>query len=169
MADKAKSSTPDYDNNMNGAQMNAGYTTSSGDPSGNPYPYNQHNTSFGGPSGNPYPNNPYYPPPHQAMQSTNNTAVVTHQPAVVTLPVIQEVPDQMALAVFVTIFCCFPLGIGAIMKAKRSREALDCNDHHGALDLANSSRRLSMMAILCGIIIIVPSVIYNTMRIQGRF
>ncbi|XP_005112919.1 proline-rich transmembrane protein 1 isoform X3 [Aplysia californica] len=152
---------------MNGAQMNAGYTTSSGDPSGNPYPYNQHNTSFGGPSGNPYPYNPYYPPP-QAMQSTNNTAVVTHQPAVVTQPVIQQVPDRMGLAIFVTLCCFWPLGIVAIMKASESRSALNHNDFVAANKHAESSKRLSLISIGCGVVSLIIVIVCVAVFFSNR-
>ncbi|KAH9488913.1 hypothetical protein Btru_058646 [Bulinus truncatus] len=83
--------------------------------------------------------------PYGYAQPAYGNTVVTQQP----IPVYNQVavvPDNMAMAIF-AIFCCWPLGIAAIMKASDSRTALARNDIPSAIANANDARRYSWMGI----------------------
>ncbi|KAK7099372.1 proline-rich transmembrane protein 1-like isoform X2 [Littorina saxatilis] len=160
-----------------GGDYNAGYAPPQGDQGGYPPAQNPQ----GGQPGN-YPAQPGYPPgygagygqyppqqqggfnpgqhqpgQHQQYQYQQNTVVMT-QPTQQGM-IINNVPDNMGLAIFTTICCCWPLGIVAIMRAQESRRALDRGDMLSAGTLSAESRRYSMWAIAGGCVSIVIAVI----------
>ncbi|BFZ16186.1 hypothetical protein BsWGS_19225 [Bradybaena similaris] len=91
-------------------------------------------------------------------QSTYGNTVIVSQPQPATI-LATTVPDNFGLAVFATICCFWPLGIFAIMKASDSRAALGRGDLSSALISANESRRLSLISIGVGILVIIGVII----------
>ncbi|PVD33584.1 hypothetical protein C0Q70_04841 [Pomacea canaliculata] len=96
--------------------------------------------------------------PQQGYSYNHNSAVVVTQP-VTAVPVVNSVPDNMGLAIFTTICCCWPIGLFAIMKASQSRTALASGDTQRAQNLSQESRRLSLVAIAFGCVAIVIVII----------
>jgi hypothetical protein len=63
------------------------------------------------------------------------------------------VPNYMTQAILVTVFCCLPLGIMSIMKAKEVNKRLLANDYAGALEASNSNKTLLWIGCLSGLAI----------------
>ncbi|XP_041366661.1 proline-rich transmembrane protein 1-like isoform X2 [Gigantopelta aegis] len=97
-----------------------------------------------------------YPAQNQyGMQQQN---VVVTQPYPNTMMVNGPVPDYMGLALFATICCCWPLGIVAILRAQEARRAAERGDPMNGHQLAGSSKRLSIIAIACGVLFLIPAI-----------
>nr|KAG5687442.1 hypothetical protein BaRGS_030344 [Batillaria attramentaria] len=72
---------------------------------------------------------------------------------------VNTVPDNMGLAIFTTICCCWPLGLIAIMRAQEARRAVDRGDLGAASTYSQESRRYSLFAIAGGCVSIVIAII----------
>ncbi|XP_025084748.1 proline-rich transmembrane protein 1-like isoform X1 [Pomacea canaliculata] len=117
-------------------------------------------------------NQPGYPQQRYAVQpqqgySYNHSTVIVTQP-VAAVPVVHSVPDNMGLAIFTTLCCCWPIGLFAIMKASESRTALESGDIQRAQTLSQESRRLSLFSIIGGIVSIVIFIIAAVFSITNR-
>ncbi|XP_025084743.1 proline-rich transmembrane protein 1-like isoform X1 [Pomacea canaliculata] len=110
---------------------------------------------------------PGYTVQPQQGHSYNHSAVVVTQP-VAAIPVVNSVTDNMGLAIFTTICCCWPIGLFAIMKASESRTALASGDFQRAQTLSQESRRLSLFSIAGGCVSIVIVIIAVVVSITNR-
>ena len=106
---------------------------------------------------------PPYPPPPGGYVNQGASPPVFAQPVgqpqivYVQSPVISEneAPDHLVLAILVTIFCCWPLGIVGIIKSNECRSARQRGDRDAALRLGSEAKKFSLIAIGCGIAIFV--------------
>ncbi|XP_041366662.1 uncharacterized protein LOC121381419 [Gigantopelta aegis] len=98
-----------------------------------------------------------YPAYAAQSYSAQNEYVVVTQPYPNAITINVPVPDYTRLAIFATIFCCLPLGIFAILRAQDARRAAARDDPVIGIQLAGSSKRLSIIAIACGILLLVPA------------
>ena len=74
----------------------------------------------------------------------------------------QEAPDHLAMAILVTICCCLPFGIVAILKANECRNARNRGDRENALQYGREAKKFSLVGLGCGIgIIVVILAIYG--------
>ncbi|XP_067654300.1 proline-rich transmembrane protein 1-like [Haliotis asinina] len=96
--------------------------------------------------------------PQQFGMQQQSTVVVA-QPGINYAAVHTNAPDNMGLAIFATICCCWPLGIVAIMRASEARQALNQGDVNGSILLSAQSRRMSLWAIACGCILLVVIIV----------
>ena len=84
---------------------------------------------------------------------------VVGQPQVIYVqaPVISEneAPDHLVMAILVTICCCLPLGIVAILKSTECRSARMRGDRDNALFYGREAKKFSMIGLGCGIALIV--------------
>ena len=84
---------------------------------------------------------------------------VVRQPGVVYVqaPIIpeHEAPDYLCMAILVTMCCCLPLGIVAVIKANQCRSARLRGDRKNALLNGRDARKFSLIGLGCGIAIIV--------------
>lgn len=71
---------------------------------------------------------------------------------------VNVVPDNMGMAIFTTILCCWPLGLVAIMRAQESRRAMERGDIATAMRMSTEARRYSVWAIIAGCITIAFSI-----------
>lgn len=63
-------------------------------------------------------------------------------------------PDNyLALSILATIFCCWPLGIPAIVNAARVDKYWREGDNQSAADASNKAKRWTIIAALAGIVI----------------
>ncbi|PVD33590.1 hypothetical protein C0Q70_04847 [Pomacea canaliculata] len=102
----------------------------------------------------------------QSYTSNQSTVVVTQPVAAV--PVVHSVQDNMGLAIFTTICCCWPIGLFAIMRASESRTALASGDFQRAQTLSQESRRFSLFAIAGGCVSIVIVIVAVVVTITNR-
>lgn len=105
-----------------------------------------------------YGQQPAYNQQPYGFQSQQQQTVVVSQPTAGGM-VVNSVQDNMGLAIFTTICCCWPLGLIAIMRAQESRRALERGDFPAASTFSQESRRYSLFAIAGGCISIVIAII----------
>ncbi|XP_078313163.1 uncharacterized protein LOC111129272 [Crassostrea virginica] len=92
--------------------------------------------------------------PQQIQQSSNNVTVVTtggYQPAIVTTPVER---DWTVPAVLATLFCCFPIGICAIITAVNARNQYLSGDTEGGRRSSILAKRLTLSSVILGVVLI---------------
>jgi hypothetical protein len=89
--------------------------------------------------------------PGMAYQQPMTTVVVT--PAVPNPP-----PDHLIFNIIMTIFCCWPIGIFAIMKSMACRDAAYRGDGQRAEQLSKDAKRLGYWTMGVGIGFIVVTV-----------
>lgn len=82
------------------------------------------------------------------------TVVVAGGPRLVNPP-----PDNMIFNILVTIFCCWPIGIFAIMKSLSCRDAINRGDQSQAQTLSREAKRLGFWTLGVGIAFVVLSVV----------
>jgi hypothetical protein len=93
---------------------------------------------------------PYYPPPQF------NAGVP---------PTLPSVPNYMTQAILVTLFCCIPVGIVAIIRANEVNKKLGAGDYAGAVQASNSAKSMCWWAVGAGIAF---SILW-TMHNLGKF
>ncbi|KAJ8023552.1 Proline rich transmembrane protein 1B [Holothuria leucospilota] len=69
--------------------------------------------------------------------------------------------DYLIPAILVTIFCCLPLGIVAIVKSTEVRRRIDSGDIDGAVESSKAARMWTISALICGIVILVLVIVVN--------
>ena len=89
--------------------------------------------------------------------TTPSGGIVYTQPgiaptAVVVTPVMVNPPaDHMIFNIMMTVFCCWPIGIFAIMRSMACRDAVHRGDQSNAMRLSKEARRLGLWALGAGI------------------
>ena len=95
------------------------------------------------PQGQPYRQPVYQQPPYQ--QPPYQQPVYQPAPAV---------ESHMGEAIFVTLFCCMPLGIVAIIFASQVSSAVNCGDIQGAQRSSKIAHTLAMTSLGIGLVFI---------------
>ncbi|MBD2654841.1 MULTISPECIES: CD225/dispanin family protein [Synechocystis] len=67
----------------------------------------------------------------------------------------QNVPNYLAQSILVTLFCCLPLGIVAIIKASEVNSRLASGDYEGAVRASNEAKKFCWWSFGAGIIFVV--------------
>jgi hypothetical protein len=62
-------------------------------------------------------------------------------------------PSHLAPAILVTLFCCMPFGVVAIVYAAQSMGRAGAGDHAGALEAADKAKTWCWVAFLCGLVL----------------
>lgn len=105
----------------------------------------------------------------QPQQMTSNTTTVIMAGGV-TAPQQQIIrhapPSYMALSWITCLFCCWPLGIAAIISSSRVDSAISVGNFDEAQRESNKAKGYNIAAIICGIIIIVIIVIRFTVLVS---
>ena len=65
------------------------------------------------------------------------------------------VPNYLVQAILVTVFCCLPFGIVAIINAAQSSSKRDAGDHEGAMRAAQKSKQWCWIAVGAGVVVAV--------------
>ncbi|XP_013401965.1 proline-rich transmembrane protein 1 [Lingula anatina] len=129
----------------------------------------------GYPQGQPPQYDPAYPPQGQYYnpQAGAYNQPITGQPQIVVYQQqpAHNIPDQMGYAIFVTLCCCWPMGIMAIVKALASRDAIARGDLVEGKSKAEDAKRWSHWALGVGIafflIIVVFLIVFYTAIFPG--
>jgi hypothetical protein len=77
---------------------------------------------------------------------------------------LQSVPTYLVQAILVTLFCCRPFGIVAIVFAAQVNAKLAGGDYAGAVESSNRARTWCWVAFLCGL---VPTLLYMMLILLG--
>lgn len=67
----------------------------------------------------------------------------------------QGVNTYLTEAILVTLFCCWPLGIVAIVFAAQAKGKLDAGDYTGAAEVAQKAKSWCMVSLVLGLVAIV--------------
>ncbi len=71
------------------------------------------------------------------------------------------VENHLVAAILVTIFCCWPLGIVAIIKAAKVNGLVASGDVKGAQAASAEAAKWSKIAGITGVVVIILSIILN--------
>jgi hypothetical protein len=71
------------------------------------------------------------------------------------------VENYMTQAILVTLFCCTPLGIVGIFKARAVNKALERGDIAGAVAASESAKNFLLFGFIAGLLIIAASIVSN--------
>lgn len=77
-----------------------------------------------------------------------------------------EIPTYLVQSILVTLFCCQPFGIVAIVYAAQASGKLSSGDFHGAFVASNNAKKWCMIGFLLGII---PALITLSVMLSGGF
>ncbi|NEO63885.1 MAG: CD225/dispanin family protein [Moorea sp. SIO4G2] len=69
------------------------------------------------------------------------------------------VPNYLPQAILVTLFCCFPFGIVAIVYAAQVNTKLQAADYEGAVTASDNAKKWCWISFISGAIILVLYVI----------
>ncbi|XP_011668734.2 transmembrane protein 233-like [Strongylocentrotus purpuratus] len=67
--------------------------------------------------------------------------------------------DHLFFALFVTIFCCLPIGIVALIKSIQVKDKYKEGDYEGSLEASKSTKNWSIAGVIIGIIMLVICII----------
>lgn len=68
---------------------------------------------------------------------------------------VAHVPNYLVWAILVTIFCCLPFGIPAIVYAAKVNGKLECGDYAGALEASKNAKTWIWVAFIVGLLFII--------------
>ena len=66
----------------------------------------------------------------------------------------QHIPNYLVQAILVTIFCCLPLGIAAIIFAAQVNGKVAAGDITGAQSASRTARALVIVSVVAGVVVI---------------
>lgn len=66
---------------------------------------------------------------------------------------VQNVPNYLVQSILVTLFCCLPLGIVAIITSKQVDDKLRMGDYPGAVEASNKAKKYCLISLVSGIVI----------------
>ena len=77
--------------------------------------------------------------------------------------------NHLIEAILVTIFCCLPFGIVAIIYAAKVEGAFYAGDEDEALRLSQNARKWSIIGLICGLVAILLYILMMILGVGGRF
>jgi hypothetical protein len=97
--------------------------------------------------------------PHPPAYAGNVTVQHHASPQIVTKP-----DSYMLSAILVTLLCCLPFGIVSIVFASQVDAKFNSGDYIGAQEASNKAKSWYHTALVCGLIIIVLSILANASK-----
>jgi hypothetical protein len=67
----------------------------------------------------------------------------------------QSVPNYLVQAILVTLFCCLPLGIAAIVQAAQVNSKLQVGDYEGAVLASEQAKKYCWWSLYAGIAVFI--------------
>ncbi|XP_033102170.1 synapse differentiation-inducing gene protein 1-like isoform X2 [Anneissia japonica] len=96
------------------------------------------------------------PPPYNIQTTPYEAASSSYNQPVTTVNVARTQPDNhLCFAIFVTLCCCFPLGIIGIVFSQMSSSKFNRGDDVGAVKYAESANKYSLAGLLAGVVAII--------------
>jgi len=74
------------------------------------------------------------------------------------------IPNHLALAVLVTIFCCMPFGIMAMIYAAQVNPRLMNGDYAGAMDASKKAAIWCWVSLAVGLVVLLPFFVFVVLR-----
>lgn len=69
------------------------------------------------------------------------------------VPVEKKVPNYLVQAILVTVFCCLPTGVAAIIFAAQVNGKLQSGDHEGAVAASEKAKLWCWISLAVGIVV----------------
>jgi hypothetical protein len=66
-------------------------------------------------------------------------------------PAHKKVPSYLTQSILVTIFCCLPLGIAAIVSSAQVNSKLSAGDYEGAMEASQKAKKWGWVAFFLGL------------------
>lgn len=66
-----------------------------------------------------------------------------------------KIRDNLAISILVTIFCCIPFGVPAIVYSVSAMTKYEAGKYAAADDYSQKARRMSIIGAICGAAIII--------------
>jgi len=108
----------------------------------------------------------------QGFSQPQNSYVVQGFPQYQTIPPVQPViappPDYLTQSILAMLCCCWPLGLAAVLKSIKCREAIARGDMEAAKEHSKSAGCLVSLSVGCGIVLVVIIVIYVVLRFVAQ-
>ncbi|XP_059184398.1 proline rich transmembrane protein 1B-like [Centropristis striata] len=73
-------------------------------------------------------------------------------------------PTYLGWSIFNTLCCCLPLGIAAIIYSVKADSANTHGDGARALEASRTARTLNVIALVCGIILLIIFIVLKTQQ-----
>lgn len=84
-------------------------------------------------------------------------------------PVQPQIPNYLVQSILVTICCCLPLGVVAIIFAAQVNSKLAAGDIAGAQEASNKAKLFCWIALAIGLVTIAVSMMFNGMALLQGF
>jgi hypothetical protein len=65
---------------------------------------------------------------------------------------VNSVPNYLVQAILITVFCCLPFGIVAIVYAAQVNAKLAGGDYQGAVESSQKAKNWSLVGFVCGLV-----------------
>lgn len=76
----------------------------------------------------------------------------------------RDVPNYLTQAILVTVFCCLPFGIAAIVQSAQVNAKVKAGDYEGALESSENAKKYCWYGLAGGLVIFV---IYFIIALSG--
>ena len=73
----------------------------------------------------------------------------------------QKIPNYFALSIFITFFCCLPLGIPAILHSAQVNGKIQAGDIQGAMESSRKAKMWCLLSFGVGLIVIILFFLYH--------
>ena len=80
-----------------------------------------------------------------------------------------EVPNYLVQSIVITLFCCWPVGIAAIMNAAKVNTLLASGDYEGAVQASEAAKKWCWVSFTLGLIATPILIALQLMADRGRF
>ncbi len=104
------------------------------------------------------------PPPQPPPQAASYTPPPSPRPASFggTPPPTGQIPNYLVQSILVTLCCCLPLGIVAIIFSTQVNQKLAAGDYAGAMEASRNAKKWSLIGLISGIVVnVIVWVIYG--------
>ncbi|MBU2551742.1 MAG: CD225/dispanin family protein [Proteobacteria bacterium] len=78
------------------------------------------------------------------------------------------VKNHLVWSILVTLFCCLPFGIVAIVKSAGVNTLVAAGDYQGAIEKANSAKKWIWISFAVGLVVIIISIILQVLAVLSQ-
>jgi hypothetical protein len=80
----------------------------------------------------------------------------------------QQIPNYLVQAILVTLFCCLPLGIPAIVFAAQVNSKVQAGDIQGAMDSSGKAKLWTWLAFGLGIVFFILYILFSMLAVVAE-